>query len=168
MLSPFEKRFSIRLESVMNTRVDGSILGIRGQAGCFGHGITDGSLSFSKGRINRGLVSQDEWLNELVVKQQGPISLRRIHQPQEENAFGEIVKGNPEEEDVREKLEEGEESVGDPICQPFSVVVFLFAFDRLDRGVSGINEADEVAEESGAVADDQVKGGQRDQPQDNE
>ena len=30
-------------------------LGIRGQAGGFGHGITNGRLGFSKGRIDRGL-----------------------------------------------------------------------------------------------------------------
>jgi hypothetical protein len=81
MLSPFEIRFSIGLESVMNTRVDGSILGIRGQAGGFGHGITNGSLGFSKSRINRGLVSQDERLNELVVKQQGPRLIRLLEKP---------------------------------------------------------------------------------------
>ena len=45
--------------------------------------------------------------------------------------FGQIVKWNPEEENVGEEFEKGEKGVSDPVSQPLGVVILLFAFDRL-------------------------------------
>ena len=44
--------------------------------------------------------------------------------------FGQIVKWNPEEENVGEEFEKGEKGVSDPVSQPLGVVILLFAFDR--------------------------------------
>jgi len=152
---------------MMNTGVDGRIFRVRGKTGSFANCRANSTFSFSKGRVNRGLVAQNKWLNELVVQQQGPVACRWVHQPKQENAFGQVVEWNPEKEDVGEKFEKREESVGDPIGEPFGIVILLFAFNRLDGGISGVNESNEVAKEGGAVSNDQVESRQCDQAQNN-
>jgi len=152
---------------MMKSGVDGRIFGVRGETRGFADGLANGALRFSEGRIDRRLVAQNEGENELVVHQQGSVVGPRIHQPQQENAFGQIVKWNPEEEDVGEEFEKGEEGVSDPVGQPLGIVILLFAFDRLYGCISGVNKSNEIAKEGGAISNDQIQSRQSDQAQDN-
>lgn len=45
--------------------------------------------------------------------------------------LADIVKGEPEEEDVRKGLQNAEESINDPVGQPLCVVVFNVALNGL-------------------------------------
>jgi len=61
-------------------------------------------------------MSEDEGRNELVVEKERSIASRRIHQPQQEDAFGEVVEWDPEEKDVGKELKKREEGIGYPVC----------------------------------------------------
>jgi len=150
----------------MEPCVDCHIFGVSGETRSFTDYVADSTFRFPEGLINGRLVANDERLNELVVQQQRSVCRGRVHQPKQENAFGQVVEGNPEEENVREELEEREESVGDPICKPFGIIVLLFAFNRFDGCISGVNKSNEVAKEGSAISNDQIQCRKRDQAQD--
>lgn len=102
-----------------------------------------------------------------------------------------VVKGEPVEEDVGEELAEAEDAVDHPVGQPLGVVLFtrtLNGFDPAGAGtrtqlrrraafcrvrakqplhsrvVGRVDEADQVAEQRGAVAVNQVEPSQRHAP----
>jgi len=141
---------------MMNRRTNRRVLGVRGKTRGFIDRGANGAFGFSKGHVDGVLVTQNERLDKFVVEEKGSIGRRRVHEPKKENAFGKIVEWNPEEKDVGEEFEEREESVGDPVSQPFGVVVLLFALNRLDGGIGGVNESNEVAKEGCAISNDQV------------
>ena len=47
-----------------------------------------------------------------------------------------VVEWEPIEEDVREKLPQTEDAVHHPVRQPFCVVLFVHALDRLNSGTN--------------------------------
>lgn len=55
-----------------------------------------------------------------------------------------IVKGEPEEEDVREELNNAEESVNNPVGEPLCVILLNIALDGLNTEWRGEQETDEV------------------------
>jgi len=147
----------------MNCSSNGRVLGVRGETRGFTDCGANGAFGFSKGHVDGLLVAQNERLDKFVVQEKGSIGRRWVHKPKKENAFGKIVEWNPEQKDVGEEFEEREESVGDPVSQPFGVVVLLFAFNRLDGGIGGVNESNEVAKKGCAISNDQVECRQCDQ-----
>jgi len=165
---PASASILVGFQAVVESSVDCRVFGVRGEARGFADSLTNGALRFPEGRVNRRLMAKNERENELVVQQQGSVVGPRIHQPQQENAFGQIVKWNPEEENVGEEFEKGEKGVSDPVSQPLGVVILLFAFDRLYGCISGVNKSDEVAKEGGAISNNQIQCRQSDQAQDNE
>lgn len=48
-----------------------------------------------------------------------------------------IVKGEPEEEDVREELDNAEESINNPVGQPLCVIFLHVALDGLNAEWTG-------------------------------
>lgn len=48
-----------------------------------------------------------------------------------------IVKGKPEEEDVREGLNDAEEPIHNPVSQPLCVVILIVALDGFDAERTG-------------------------------
>jgi len=165
---PASASILVGFQAVVKSSVDCRVFGVRSEARGFADSLTNGALRFPEGRVNRRLMAKNERENELVVQQQGSVVGPRIHQPQQENAFGQIVKWNPEEENVGEEFEKGEKGVSDPVSQPLGVVILLFAFDRLYGCISGVNKSDEVAKEGGAISNNQIQCRQSDQAQDNE
>jgi len=160
---PASASILVGFQAVVKSSVDCRVFGVRGEARGFADSLTNGALRFPEGRVNRRLMAKNERENELVVQQQGSVVGPRIHQPQQENAFGQIVKWNPEEENVGEEFEKGEKGVSDPVSQPLGVVILLFAFDRLYGCISGVNKSDEVAKEGGAISNNQIQCRQSDQ-----
>lgn len=148
----------------MNTRVDGSVFGFWSESRNFTDGRANRGLGLSEGRVDCRLMSEDEGWNELLVEKNRSVArCWGVHQPQHEDAFWKVVEWDPEEEDVRKELEKGEEGVSYPVGQPLGVVILPFALNCLDWGIGGIDKSNEVAEESGAISNDQVKGRKRNQ-----
>jgi len=111
--------------------------------------------------VDGGLVGPEPWQDDGAIDLLG--SLEGRHAPDEEDALGEPVEGDPAHQDVGEKLQDGEASEDHPVHQPLRVVILVPALQGLDRAVSGVEEADEVAQQGRAVAEHQPTGGEADE-----
>lgn len=105
--------------------------------------------------------------------------------------FKSVVKREPVEENVGEELAEAEDAVDHPVGQPLGVIFFTRTFDGFDpadiketplrqrgrfreavgrkqatdsRVISRVDETDEITEQRGSVAINQVEPGQRHAP----
>ncbi len=85
-------------------------------------------------------------------------ALHGRHAPQEEGALDQPVEGDPADEELGEEFTDGEGGEDDPVHEPLRVVVLGRALQGLDGAVSRVDEADEVADELGAVAEHQPEG----------
>jgi len=85
---------------------------------------------------------EEEWPQDLAVNDVAAAVLARHHQPDEEEALGQRVKGNPEEKLIAKVLEDAEQGVCGPVHQPLGIVILYLALDGLDRGIGWVNEAD--------------------------
>ena len=74
----------------------------------------------------------------------------------------EPVERDPSDENVGEELAEWKEGKDDPVHEPLGVVRLARALQGLDRAIRGVNEADEITQELGAIAKHQPEGGQSD------
>lgn len=68
------------------------------------------------------------------------------------------VEGNHRGQQAREELNHGEDAKGDPVDEPLGVILLRAGFDRMYRNVGGIQHTDDVAQQLGAVAEDQIEG----------
>lgn len=113
-------------------------------------GVLDGGVNVS---VMLGVEGADEALVQLVgTKSHGEV------EPEKEGTLQQPVEGEVVGDGITEKLDHVEESKDHPVGQPLSVIVLGDGFDGADGNVGWVQEADEVAEESGKVAEEKVEG----------
>lgn len=78
------------------------------------------------------LVLEHEWLQDSVVDQVGATVLARDHEPQKDEAFGERVQWDPEEEEIAKELQDAKKGVDAPVHEPLGVIVLDCRFDGLN------------------------------------
>jgi hypothetical protein len=86
--------------------------------------------------INEALLSQQVRSQHLVVDDGGTLELRQ-DQVADQDQFESVVEGNPVEENVREELDDGEETVDAPVGEPLTVVVLVVGFNGFEGLVGG-------------------------------
>jgi len=59
---------------------------------------------------------------------------------------------------MREELDDGEDAKGDPVSEPFGVILFGARFDGMNRDVRWIQHTNNVAQELSAIAEYQIQG----------
>lgn len=96
--------------------------------------------------LHGGLVFQKKWSDHALVQDFGAVPRYWSHTPYEEQTLASIVKGEPEEEDVREELNNAEESVNNPVGEPLCVILLNIALDGLNREICWIDKSNQVAE----------------------
>ncbi len=75
---------------------------------------------------------QEEWSDDFVVDNVAAAVLARHHEPEKEQALGERVQRDPEEQLVAEELQDAEQGVGSPVHEPLGVVLLRLALNSLD------------------------------------
>ncbi len=123
----------------------------------------DGVLSLADQLVNLWLILQKPWLYQSVVDQEGAAIVAWNHEPEKKGALGQCVEWNPEEQLVAEELQEAEQRVDNPVHEPFGVVLAVRRLDGFDWLVGRPGEADQVAHEVIAEADDQIESNETDQ-----
>ena len=103
------------------------------------------------GGIDPRLVLLKEILQEWVIEEWCSLRLRK-ERPEEERQLERIVKGDPVEEEINTDLNDGKESVDNPIDEPLSIVSAVLALDRLERFEGRVDEADYIAKRAGTDA----------------
>jgi hypothetical protein len=75
----------------------------------------------------------------------------------------EPIDREPGEDDVREKVHDGENGENHPVGEPLGVVVLVTALESLHRSVGRVNEPNHIAQKLGAVAPDKPEDSERQQ-----
>lgn len=85
--------------------------------------------------VHGRLVFQEKWPDHALVQDVRTVPSYRSHAPNQEQTLASIVKGEPEEEDVRERLDDAEEAINNPVGQPLCVILFNLALDGFNREI---------------------------------
>lgn len=103
------------------------------------------------------LALEEEWPDGLGVDELGALGLGK-HEPNYGEGLEGVVEGEPVKNKVDECLDEGEESVDNPVRQPLDVILGLRRLQSAHREVCGQEEADHVGQEAGKdVEEDQLE-----------
>mmetsp|Transcript_4834 Transcript_4834/g.13662 ORF Transcript_4834/g.13662 Transcript_4834/m.13662 type:complete len:228 (-) Transcript_4834:428-1111(-) len=106
------------------------------------------------GGIDPGFVLLEEILEERIVQELGTAGLRS-HAPDEEGCLEGVVEWDPIQEEVDKDLNDGEEGVHDPVDEPLGIVSAGLRLDGLERLEGRVDEADDIAESSGADTEEE-------------
>jgi len=110
---------------------------------------------------------EEDGPDELVVDDDGSVVGCWCHEPHEQSAFEDGIKGNESHDETGANLEDAQSAEEDPIRQPLLVVVRVGpGLDRLDGGIGRVSESDEIAEKQSSIANDERPYQQRTQPED--
>jgi len=92
------------------------------------------------------------WKRGYTIQFQEP--LKKAHKTH----FQQPVEGNHRSQQAREELNDREDAEGDPVNQPLGVVLLRAGLDGMDGDVGGVQHSNDVAQQLGAIAEDEIEG----------
>jgi len=129
----------------------------------FGRQVFGRSHSRRQSTVDVWVVLQKDGTNDSRIDIIWAIVLDRKETPDEKHNLNQPIEGKPTEDNVWEELKDTEEGEDNPICKPFSVVLFVNAFQSFNWGIGRVYKANDITDQFCKVSEYHINGDQTNQ-----